>query len=294
MALKDKIEAALNEARIMVLGGQVLLGFQFEAIFEPKFADLPSSLKWMNAAAVGLLIAALGLLLAPVPYHRIVTNGDATDDLHRYTTHMIAAAPLPFAICIGMDVAIVSRNILGIITGSLLTVIALILWYVVEIVKRRNNRHAEADKRMSTHEKIKTINTEARIILPGVQALLGFQFTAYLMQGFDKLPPAAKHIHFAGLIALGLAVICLMAPAAYHRIAAGGEDRPDVEIFAVWMVLGSLVPLAVGFSADLYLVLGSVAGWTNWTTSISLLSVVTMMAVWIGYPLHVRHKSCSK
>ena len=32
--------------------------------------------------------------------------------------------------------------------------------------------------------------TETRIVLPGVQALLGFQLIAYLYSGFSKLPVA--------------------------------------------------------------------------------------------------------
>jgi hypothetical protein len=40
--------------------------------------------------------------------------------------------------------------------------------------------------------KIEQVLTEARIIIPGAQALFGFQFVAMLTTGFDRLPPAFK------------------------------------------------------------------------------------------------------
>lgn len=285
MAAKDKLEACLNEARTMVLGGQVVLGFQVEATFQPKFAALPQALQAANAAAVGLLIAGLVLLLAPIPYHRLVADGDATEDMLSFTTGAVAAAPLPFAACIGMDVAIVSRTAFGVAAAVILAGVALFLWYGVELMRRTKPQPLRGSGKTDIHEKIKTINTEARIILPGVQALLGFQFTAFLMDGFDRLPEFAKSVHLAGLVALSLAVIFLMAPAAYHRIAARGEDRPDVDRFAVIMVLGSLVPLALGLAADLYLALGWVAGWAAWTAAAAIASIAVMLAAWFGYPL---------
>jgi len=40
--------------------------------------------------------------------------------------------------------------------------------------------------------KIEQLLTEARLIIPGGQALLGFQFIAMLTSGFDRLPETAK------------------------------------------------------------------------------------------------------
>ncbi|MHB1208020.1 MAG: DUF6328 family protein, partial [Rhodospirillaceae bacterium] len=76
----QKLEAALNEARTLILVGQIMLGFQFNAVFQPKFEQLAPALRWLNSGAMALIIAGTGLLLAPVPYHRIVADGNATAD----------------------------------------------------------------------------------------------------------------------------------------------------------------------------------------------------------------------
>jgi len=39
--LKDKVQKVLSENRTLVLGAQILLGFQYQAVFRPKFEDLP-------------------------------------------------------------------------------------------------------------------------------------------------------------------------------------------------------------------------------------------------------------
>ena len=33
--IKNKVQNALDEVRILILGSQVLLGFQFQAVFQP-------------------------------------------------------------------------------------------------------------------------------------------------------------------------------------------------------------------------------------------------------------------
>ena len=39
--IKDKVENALDEARMLVLGAQVLVGFQLRSVFEKGFESLP-------------------------------------------------------------------------------------------------------------------------------------------------------------------------------------------------------------------------------------------------------------
>ena len=52
-SLKDKISDGLNEARILVLGGQVLIGFQFRSTLEVGFDHLPRGAHYLGLAALG-------------------------------------------------------------------------------------------------------------------------------------------------------------------------------------------------------------------------------------------------
>ncbi len=61
--LKDKVENALNEARMLVLGAQVLVGFQFRSVFEPGFDKLPLPSQLLKMVGLGLMLVATVILL---------------------------------------------------------------------------------------------------------------------------------------------------------------------------------------------------------------------------------------
>jgi len=88
------------------------------------------------------------------------------------------------------------------------------------------------------------------VIIPGGQALLGFQFIATLSRAFAELPSAAQIGHAAGLCAVALAVTLLMTPAAIHRIAFEGEDSGQFYRIASRIVIAATLPLAAGIAVD--------------------------------------------
>jgi hypothetical protein len=67
------------------------------------------------------------------------------------------------------------------------------------------------------HAKIEQMLTEARVVLPGAQALFGFQLATVLTQ--------SRIVRAASLLLIALTVVLLMTPAAYHRLVYAGEDR---------------------------------------------------------------------
>ena len=59
---------------------------------------------------------------------------------------------------------------------------------------------------------------ECRMVLPGIQALFGFQLIAVFSPGFaQKLTLAEQRLHLVAIALLAIAVALIMAPAAYHR-----------------------------------------------------------------------------
>jgi len=106
---------------------------------------------------------------------------------------------------------------------------------------------------------------ECRMVLPGVQALFGFQLIAVFNQVFfERLGAAERVLHLVALFLTAVATAMLMAPAAYHRQA---EPRAVSERFLAYadvLLTGAMVPLMFGLSIDLYiiamLVLGSTVG----------------------------------
>jgi len=129
---------------------------------------------------------------------------------------------------------------------------------------------------------------EARMVLPGVQALFGFQTVAVFNERFADLP---FYVQAAHTVALGLVVIAIalvMMPAAYHRLAMPGKvSRHLIKVCSRAICYG-LAPLAAGLSLDMFVVLHVVSDHDGFSIAGALASFALLMALWFAYPLHRR------
>lgn len=301
--LSDKIKTGLDELRILVLGVQILLGFQYRAVLERGFAQLPPSAQVGNLVALGLLLLALALLLLPAPYHYLVLQGNNSQGFQRLISRTAGLALLPFALSLGAGLYVVAVKLLGqaggLVAGLLGAAVALFWWYGYELL-RRPGRAAREDGAMqedgnagpaeqtAVKDKITDALTEVRMVLPGAQALLGFQFAGMLVEGFDKLPESSKWIHLASLGLIALSTILLMTPAAYHRIVYDGENTEEFYHFASRMLLAAMAFLALGLAGDFYVVLLKVINSPAWALALTGLLLVVFFGLWFGYTLYRR------
>src|SRR5690242_111861 len=60
---------------------------------------------------------------------------------------------------------------------------------------------------------------ETRIFIPGTQIFAGFLITLPFTNRFEKLTPFQRNLYVVIFLLVLLAIICFIAPAAYHRIA---------------------------------------------------------------------------
>src|SRR5947208_1108411 len=96
--LKSKVEDALNEGRILILGGQVIIGAALRLYYFSEFEKLAWALRVELTVALGLMLVAIGLLLLPAAYHQIVDCGDDTAELHLRSTAVMDLALIAFAV----------------------------------------------------------------------------------------------------------------------------------------------------------------------------------------------------
>jgi len=142
----------------------------------------------------------------------------------------------------------------------------------------------------SLNERITQMLTEARVVLPGVQALLGFQLISVISQSFEKLPASSKLVHAVSLGCITVAVILLMAPAAYHRIVFSGQDADEVHRVGSWFVTWATIPLAFGLAGDVYVVLTEITTSARIGASIAGAALVFLvgLCLWHVFPVVVR------
>ena len=290
---------ALDEARILVLGAQVLLGFQYRSFFEEGFDHLPAADRACQVAGLLALLLSVGALFLPASRHRIVERGNDTERFHRFTMAVMRFALLPFAVGLTLSLGVAGDRILGPWGGAAAAAFtgtaALGLWYG-HYARRGRREHAHPEDGMETtplEHRIIQVLTEARVVLPGAQALLGFQLAMVLMEPFEKLPQAAKLVHLGSLGCIALATIVLMAPAAYHRIVERGEDSERFHGFAGRMILIALALLAPGFAGDLYVVLVR-AGLQTTAPFVAAAALIAFYAAWFGAMLLLRRSRATR
>src|SRR5260221_10663380 len=109
---------ALDETRMLVMGVQILIGFQFSGMFQPIFARLPEASRDLGLAAMLLLIATLSLLIFPSLHHRLVEEGDDSGEFHALIGRISTVALAPFALSLGIDVYLAGERIGGLGWGA--------------------------------------------------------------------------------------------------------------------------------------------------------------------------------
>jgi hypothetical protein len=142
----------------------------------------------------------------------------------------------------------------------------------------------EAPSHTPLKARIEQLLTEARVIIPGGQALLGFQLIATLTKAFSELPPIFKYVHAAGLCAVALSVVLLMTPAAVHRIGFRGEDDPAFFRIGSRLVIAASVPLAIGIAADVAVVFFKITESTMTASIAGTTALCALLAFWLAYP----------
>lgn len=126
---------------------------------------------------------------------------------------------------------------------------------------------------------------ECRMVLPGVQALFGFQLIAVFNQGFgERLSHAEQLVHLVAIVLTVLAMALVMTPAALHRQAEPHQVSERFLWLASHMVLASMFPLAIAVGLDAYVVASLVMKNDMLAALLALAIVLVFAALWLFMP----------
>jgi len=294
---EKKVKIALDECRVLMLGAQILFGFHLRAVFQDQFASMPPVFRILYAFAFLCMAVVVGLLIAPSMQHRFVERGRTSGRILDHTTWFAGLALLPFALGLGADLTIVIGFKFGMTAGTVFgaatLLLALAFWYGIEYWwrdRRRQERTMPEEKDTPLDIRVEHMLTETRVLLPGAQALFGFQLVVLLTAEFDKLPQPSKLVHVFALCAIAISVILLMTPAAVHRITFAGRNTERFHSIGSFFVVASAVPLAAGISADIYVAIGKALGSSAFGLAAALTTAALLAALWFVQPLILRLK----
>jgi hypothetical protein len=125
---------------------------------------------------------------------------------------------------------------------------------------------------------------EARVVLPGIQALFGFQLIAVFNEPFYKLPALAQNTHLAALLLVTIAIALIMAPPIFHRIADQGRLSPRFIAVASRFIAWAMGPLAVGITLEVGLVTWVISGSPVIVGVVGACAALLFAALWLLYP----------
>jgi hypothetical protein len=144
-------------------------------------------------------------------------------------------------------------------------------------------KHLETLEEEATHT-----TDEARMLLPGVQAILGFQLVAVTNNRFELLTSNEQLVFLAAFVLLAIAMGLIMAPAAYHRLAERGRvTRRFVDLSSTLLAM-ALVPLIAAFSADAYLVARIILEDRTMAIVIAAIVGLVLTGLWYAMPTYCR------
>src|SRR4051794_9817369 len=81
--VERKLKTALDESRLLILGAQVLFGFQFQSAFQDRFEEFSPLSRACLACSLILLLVSVVLLIAPSLHHQICFAGESRWDAVR-------------------------------------------------------------------------------------------------------------------------------------------------------------------------------------------------------------------
>ncbi len=127
----------LQELRVAAIGIQVLFGFLLSLPFSARFARLDAAQKQLYIICVVLAALAIGLLSAPVAYHRVVFRQGKKDRLVQIANGLALAG-----LCVvGLDLSCSVLLVTGVVfTGAPVLAVSTsvlgmfgVLWFAVPV-----------------------------------------------------------------------------------------------------------------------------------------------------------------
>ena len=132
---------------------------------------------------------------------------------------------------------------------------------------------------------------ECRMVLPGIQALFGFQLIAVFSERFnDALDLSGKRLHLAAIVMIVVAIALIMTPAALQRVAEPRAVSDSYLMLCSRLILAAMVPLALAIALETWLVAKALLGDPAVAWSVAIALGLLFFLLWGVFPYRRRLK----
>lgn len=153
--LEKQVQQALEECRVVMPGVQALFGFQLVVVFNQRFTDALGDVEQrLHLVALAFVTLAVGLVMAPVAYHRQVEPESISERLVRIITGLLGAGMFTLMCGIALDLFVVATAVLhervpALAIGGAALVVLATLWIVLPYVGRVARRRHRGSSRQA-------------------------------------------------------------------------------------------------------------------------------------------------
>lgn len=146
-------------------------------------------------------------------------------------------------------------------------------------------------EKLTLAEALTHLLEECRMVLPGVQALFGFQLIVVFNRSFFlHLTFVEQCLHLLALALVAIAGCLVMTPAALHRQCGPMEASERFLRVGGKLLLAAMVPLMFGIGLDFFLIAHMVLDEAEAAAVISVLLVGFLAGCWFVYPRIYRRR----
>lgn len=129
------------------------------------------------------------------------------------------------------------------------------------------------------------------MVLPGMQALFGFQLIAVFNSAFgEKLAKPEQLLHLLALGLVTVAIALVMTPAAIHRRLGPFQVTKKFVFTSTRLLLFSMFPLLLGICIDFYLIARLITKSPSLALLFAILVLIIFVTLWFVYPRRVMSK----
>ena len=133
---------------------------------------------------------------------------------------------------------------------------------------------------------------ECRTVVPGMQALFGFQLIAVFSSAFsEQLSSMEKILHLAAIVLVTIAIALVMAPAVLHRQTEPVAVSSRFIRISSRLLMASMAPLALGLCLDIYLVARVIVGTRGVAATVAASLLGVFIVLWLILPRVSRSRS---
>ena len=144
---------------------------------------------------------------------------------------------------------------------------------------------SEKVEKIPLSEAVTHLLEECRMVLPGIQALFGFQLIVVFNPTFqEKLSLTERGLHLTAIGLIVIAIAMVMAPAAFHRQRDPESIGEGFIFIATRLLLYSMFPLMIALGLEFFLIARMI------TNSLAL-SIVLALVVMIVFSTEIRKAS---